>query len=55
MTNIGLYEDIAEGFRMARRKSKAKQEEEFFQGVAGLAAMGLALGGYYLTKTLQGL
>ncbi|WP_083613680.1 restriction endonuclease [Paenibacillus sp. P46E] len=39
---------------MARRKSKAKQEEEFFQGVAGLAAMGLALGGYYLTKTLQG-
>ncbi len=39
---------------MARRKSKAKQEEEFFQGVAGLAAMGLALGGYYLTKTVQG-
>ncbi|ETT45726.1 hypothetical protein C162_20371 [Paenibacillus sp. FSL R7-269] len=39
---------------MARRKSKAKQEEEFFQGLAGLAAMGLALGGYYLTKTLQG-
>ncbi|MEK3905020.1 restriction endonuclease [Paenibacillus sp. FSL R7-0179] len=39
---------------MARRKSKAKQEEEFFQGLAGLAAMGLALVGYYLTKTLQG-
>ncbi|MEK3762656.1 restriction endonuclease [Paenibacillus sp. FSL P4-0338] len=39
---------------MARRKSKAKQEEELFQGLAGFAAMGLALGGYYLTKTLQG-
>ncbi|MEK3966310.1 restriction endonuclease [Paenibacillus sp. FSL H7-0323] len=39
---------------MARRKSKAKQEEEFFQGLVGLAAMGLAFGGYYLTKTVQG-
>ncbi|MEK4853868.1 restriction endonuclease [Paenibacillus sp. FSL H7-0756] len=39
---------------MARRKSRAKQEEELFQGLAGLATMGLALGGYYLTKTLQG-
>ncbi|WP_150272204.1 restriction endonuclease [Paenibacillus tepidiphilus] len=39
---------------MARRKSKVKQEEEFYQGLAGLAAMGLALGGYYITKTLQG-
>lgn len=39
---------------MARRKSKAKQEEEYFQGLMGLAAMGLALGGYYLTKSLQG-
>lgn len=39
---------------MARRKSEAKQEKEFFQGLVGLAAMGLALGGYYLTKTIQG-
>lgn len=39
---------------MARRKSKAKQEEEFFEGLAGLAAMGLALGGYYVTKSFQG-
>ncbi|MNB78606.1 DNA topoisomerase 1 [compost metagenome] len=39
---------------MARRKSKAKQEEEFFQGLVGLAAMGLALGGYYVTKSIQG-
>ncbi|ETT54811.1 hypothetical protein C162_03894 [Paenibacillus sp. FSL R7-269] len=39
---------------MARRKSKAKQEEEFFQGLAGLTAVGLAFGGYYVTKTIQG-
>ncbi|OMD43532.1 restriction endonuclease [Paenibacillus odorifer] len=39
---------------MERRRSKAKQEEEFFQRLVGLAAMGLALGGYYITKTLQG-
>lgn len=39
---------------MARRKSKVKQEEEFFQGLAGLAAVGLALGGYYVTKSIQG-
>lgn len=40
---------------MARRKSKAKQEEEFFQGLTSLAAMGLAFGGYYVTKSIQGI
>ncbi|MGM1023183.1 MAG: restriction endonuclease [Bacillota bacterium] len=36
---------------MARRKSKAKQEEEFMQAILGLAALGGFSGGYYLTKS----
>ncbi|KGE17583.1 restriction endonuclease [Paenibacillus wynnii] len=38
---------------MARRKSKAKQEEEFIQGVMGLAAFGSLAGTYMLTKSIQ--
>lgn len=37
---------------MARRKSKAKQEEEMFQGLAGLAMLGGIIGTYSLTKSL---
>ncbi|OMC76551.1 hypothetical protein BK125_18685 [Paenibacillus odorifer] len=39
---------------MARRKSKAKTEEELFQGLAGLATMVLGLGGYFVTNSFQG-
>lgn len=38
---------------MARKKSKAKQEEEFIQGVMGLAALGSLGVTYILTKSLQ--
>ncbi|KAA8782524.1 restriction endonuclease [Paenibacillus amylolyticus] len=38
---------------MARRKSKAKQEEELFQGLAGMAMLGGILGTYSLTKSWQ--
>lgn len=37
---------------MARRKSKAKQEEEFFQGLAGLGFVGGFLGTFYFTKSI---
>ncbi|MCK6077402.1 restriction endonuclease [Paenibacillus silvae] len=36
---------------MARRKSKAKQEEELFQGLAGLAMLGGTAGTYSLTTS----
>ncbi|WP_080771938.1 restriction endonuclease [Paenibacillus polymyxa] len=36
---------------MARRKSKAKQEEEFFQGLAGMAMLGGIAATYSLTKS----
>lgn len=39
---------------VARRKSKAKQEAEFFEGLAGLAALSLAVLGYFITKSLYG-
>ncbi|MRN56819.1 restriction endonuclease [Paenibacillus monticola] len=38
---------------MARRKSKAKQEEEFIQGVMSLAAIGSLALTYTLTKSFQ--
>lgn len=38
---------------MARRKSKAKQQEELIQGVTGLIIFGSLLGTYYLTKSVQ--
>ncbi|KOP64379.1 hypothetical protein AMS62_03220 [Bacillus sp. FJAT-18019] len=38
---------------MARRKSKAKQEEELFQGLAGMAMLGGIIGTYSLTKSWQ--
>lgn len=38
---------------MARRKSKAKQEEELFQGLAGMAMLGGIVGTYSLTKSWQ--
>ncbi|PJN59842.1 hypothetical protein PAEAM_28770 [Paenibacillus sp. GM1FR] len=38
---------------MARRKSKAKQEEELFQGLAGMAMLGSIVGTYSLTKSWQ--
>lgn len=39
---------------MARRKSKAKQEEEFFEALAGLAAIPMAGLGFLITKSLYG-
>ncbi|MBY9081014.1 restriction endonuclease [Paenibacillus sp. HN-1] len=39
---------------MARRKSKAKQEEEFFQGLAGIASLALATLGFTITHSLFG-
>ncbi|WP_054941722.1 restriction endonuclease [Paenibacillus ihuae] len=39
---------------MARRKSKAKQEEEFFEALAGLAAISMAGLGFLITKSLYG-
>ncbi|WP_180984573.1 hypothetical protein [Paenibacillus sp. F4] len=38
---------------MARRKSKAKQEEELFQGLAGMAMLGGIAGTYSLTGSWQ--
>jgi len=38
---------------MARRKSKAKLEEEFINGVMGLALLGSLGGTYTLTKSIQ--
>ncbi|ETT30279.1 hypothetical protein C161_27528 [Paenibacillus sp. FSL R5-192] len=38
---------------MARRKSKAKQEEELFQGLAGMAMLGGILGTYSVTRSWQ--
>ncbi|WP_240420281.1 restriction endonuclease [Paenibacillus periandrae] len=38
---------------MARRKSKAKQEDEFINGVFGLFTFGSFFGTYYLTKSLS--
>jgi restriction system protein len=38
---------------MARRKSKAKQEEELFRGLAGMAMLGGIVGTYSLTKSWQ--
>lgn len=38
---------------MARRKSEAKQEEEFIQGVMGLTGFGSLGGTYLLTKSIQ--
>ncbi|WP_151734065.1 restriction endonuclease [Paenibacillus tengchongensis] len=40
---------------MARRRSKEKREEEFFQGLAGISAMIFALGGYFITRSIYGL
>ncbi|MDQ0196865.1 restriction endonuclease [Paenibacillus wynnii] len=39
---------------MARRKSKAKQEEEFFEGLAGIAAMAFGFVGFMISKSLYG-
>ncbi|AIQ48692.1 hypothetical protein R70723_24375 [Paenibacillus sp. FSL R7-0273] len=39
---------------MARRKSKVKQEEEFFEALAGLAALSLAVLGFFITKSIYG-
>ncbi|WP_047013822.1 restriction endonuclease [Paenibacillus sp. IHB B 3415] len=39
---------------MARRKSKAKQEEEFFEALAGLAALSMAGLGFLITKSIYG-
>lgn len=38
---------------MARRKSKAKQQEEFLKALLGLMGLGGFLGAYYLTKSLK--
>lgn len=38
---------------MARRKSKAKQQEEFIQGLLGLVILGSIFGTYALTKSFQ--
>lgn len=38
---------------MARRKSKAKQQEEFIQGMLGLIILGSLFGTYSLTNSLQ--
>lgn len=38
---------------MARRKSKAKQEEELFKGLAGMAMLGGIIGTYSLTESWQ--
>lgn len=38
---------------MARRKSKAKQQEELIQGVTGLIIFGSLIGTYYLTRSIQ--
>lgn len=40
--------------KMARRKSKVKQEEEFFEALAGLAALSLAVLGFFITKSIYG-
>ncbi|SET14310.1 restriction endonuclease [Paenibacillus sp. NFR01] len=39
---------------MARRKSRARQEEAFFQAVSGLVMLGLGLGGYGATRSFEG-
>ncbi|WP_379135249.1 restriction endonuclease [Paenibacillus sp. sgz500958] len=39
---------------MARRKSKAKQEQEFFEGLAGIAAVSFGLVGFLISKSLYG-
>lgn len=38
---------------MARRRSKAKQQEEFIQGIFGLIMLGSIFGTFGLTKSLQ--
>lgn len=49
---LGQYTYLGEGI-MARRKSKAKQEEELFQGLAGMAMLGGIIGTYSVTKSWQ--
>lgn len=44
---------ILGGRVMARRKSKKKQEEELFQGLAGMAMLGGIAGTYSLTSSWQ--
>jgi restriction system protein len=53
MENIVLYEVLNGGVSMARRKSKAKQEEEFINGVMVLSLFGSLAITYTLTKSIQ--
>jgi restriction system protein len=53
MSKYGISNLRKESYIMARRKSKARREDDFFNAIFGLVGFGSFFGTYYLTKSLS--